>query len=95
MYGSDPLLAGVACTLLRSSQDCATHYYLLCLTWVLHVCCCPAVRAVLAERGDDPALAAATAEQLAAELAAGEGSKLKSVMQVRSTQKVTGNWNLG
>lgn len=62
----------------------------ICVTWVLHVCCCPAVRAVLAERGDDPALAAATAEQLAAELAAGEGSKLKSVMQVCSSQRVMG-----
>lgn len=43
-----------------------------------------AVRAVLAERGDDPALAAATVEQLAAALAAGEGGALRAAMTALS-----------
>ncbi len=45
-----------------------------------------AVRAVLGERGDDPALAASTAEELRRELqqaaAGGEGARLKAAMQV-------------
>mmetsp|Transcript_20995 Transcript_20995/g.46001 ORF Transcript_20995/g.46001 Transcript_20995/m.46001 type:complete len:1090 (-) Transcript_20995:488-3757(-) len=39
-----------------------------------------AVRAVLAERGDDPALAARSAEELRAEWEAGEGGRLRRVM---------------
>jgi glycyl-tRNA synthetase len=42
------------------------------------------VRSVLAERGDNPALAAATAEQLQAALAAGEGGALRQVMTALS-----------
>jgi glycyl-tRNA synthetase beta subunit len=47
-------------------------------------CVCCAVRAVLAERGDDPALAAATAEQLRQEWEQGEGGRLRSVMAALS-----------
>ncbi|KAF8057144.1 EDD1 [Scenedesmus sp. PABB004] len=43
-----------------------------------------AVRAVLAERGDDPALAAATAAQLQAALSAGEAGALRGVMTALS-----------
>lgn len=42
------------------------------------------VRAVLAERGDDPALASATAAQLQAALDAGDSSPLKSIMTALS-----------
>jgi glycyl-tRNA synthetase beta subunit len=42
------------------------------------------VRAVLAERGDDPALAAATAEELQAALAAGESGPLRAAMTALS-----------
>lgn len=38
------------------------------------------MRAVLAERGDDPALAASTANELKAEWEAGEGSALRGIM---------------
>jgi glycyl-tRNA synthetase len=43
-----------------------------------------AVRAVLAARGDNPALAATTAEQLAAELAAEDASQLPAVLKALS-----------
>eukprot|EP00878_Enallax_costatus_P022661 GHUV01024061.1.p1 GENE.GHUV01024061.1~~GHUV01024061.1.p1 ORF type:complete len:440 (+),score=146.68 GHUV01024061.1:25-1344(+) len=43
-----------------------------------------AVRAVLAERGDDPALASKTATQLQAALDAGDASPLKSIMTALS-----------
>jgi glycyl-tRNA synthetase len=52
-----------------------------------------AVRAVLAERGDDPALAAATALQLQQALDAGEAGPLKAVMTAlaRPTRIVRGS----
>ncbi|PNW77355.1 hypothetical protein CHLRE_10g433000v5 [Chlamydomonas reinhardtii] len=50
------------------------------------------VRAALAERGDDPALVAATVEQLKAEWEAGEGGRLRKVMAAfsRPTRIVRG-----
>jgi glycyl-tRNA synthetase len=45
---------------------------------------CSAVRAVLAERGDNPALASSTAAQLQAALDAGDGSPLRSIMAALS-----------
>jgi glycyl-tRNA synthetase beta subunit len=51
-----------------------------------------AARAVLAERADNPALAAESARQLAAEMAAGEGGALRRVMMAfsRPTRIVRG-----
>lgn len=57
------------------------------------------MRAVLAERGDDPALAAATAEQLQAALAAGDSGPLRGAMTALSRptrivrgKEVDGSW---
>lgn len=56
------------------------------------VVACPAVRAVLAERGDDPALASSTATQLQQALDAGAGSPLPAIMTAlaRPTRIVRG-----
>jgi glycyl-tRNA synthetase len=51
---------------------------------LLPVACCFAVRAVLAERGDNPALASSTAAQLQAALDAGDSSPLRSIMTALS-----------
>lgn len=53
---------------------------------------CPAVRAVLAERGDDPALASSTATQLQQALDAAAGSPLPAIMTAlaRPTRIVRG-----
>lgn len=47
---------------------------------VLSLCALPAVRAVLAERSDNPALASSTATQLQQALDAGAGSPLSTIM---------------
>lgn len=56
------------------------------------LCLLCAVRAVLAERGDNPALAAQTAEQLKAAWEAGENSSLRRIMNAfsRPTRIVRG-----
>lgn len=68
---------GVKC--VKSASGCAEHF----------VCCgvypaCCAVRAVVAERGDDPALAAGTAADLHAEWEKGPSSRLHSVVAALS-----------
>lgn len=69
---------------------CSAHGVLLCA--VCCVVCAAAVRAVLAERGDNPALAAATATQLQQALDAGASSALAPIMTAlaRPTRIVRG-----